>query len=294
MRAYLSACVRLGRESMFAFLCKQYTIYNNIQFYSQCHLQIIILWASDRPIPSKKRWPFTGAIPFHIISSIVKDERPTISQRFYPHKFIETDAILSLDEDAILNTDELDFAYQVWRDFPDRIVGYPARAHFWDDSKVKLDCRLQPTRTMRKITMQTHAQSVLFHKNMHTLHRVHSFMYSTLYAMRFINIIFNFHSIDMVCVCVLHGRYTFFSQFIQTERVGLHIEMDKLLFNCINGCFILPSILQLRIHQLVAATFIENSATIIQLRRHSHELFDIACDTKVSHQSNTAQGLQRP
>lgn len=66
----------------------------------------------------------------------MNDERPTISQRFYPHTFIETDAILSLDEDAILNTDELDFAYKVWRDFPDRIVGYPARAHFWDDSKV--------------------------------------------------------------------------------------------------------------------------------------------------------------
>ena len=51
---------------------------------------------------------------------------------------IRTDAVLSLDEDAILNTDELDFAYHVWREFPDRIVGYPARAHFWDDSKVTL------------------------------------------------------------------------------------------------------------------------------------------------------------
>lgn len=78
----------------------------------------------------------------HIISSIGNDERPTISQRFYPHEFIETDAILSLDEDAILNTDELDFAYKVWRDFPDRIVGYPARAHFWDDSKVRQRCDL--------------------------------------------------------------------------------------------------------------------------------------------------------
>lgn len=65
-------------------------------------------------------------------------ERPSISQRFYPHKFIETDAILSLDEDATLNTDELDFAYLVWRDFPDRVVGYPARAHYWDDGKVSL------------------------------------------------------------------------------------------------------------------------------------------------------------
>lgn len=60
---------------------------------------------------------------------------PSISQRFSPNPLIQTDAILSLDEDAILNTDELDFAYTVWRDFPDRIVGYPARAHFWDDGK---------------------------------------------------------------------------------------------------------------------------------------------------------------
>lgn len=67
------------------------------------------------------------------------EERPSISQRFYPYDEIQTDAILSLDEDAILNTDELDFAYTVWRDFPDRIVGYPARAHFWDDSKVSLN-----------------------------------------------------------------------------------------------------------------------------------------------------------
>lgn len=71
-----------------------------------------------------------------MISGGPNEERPSISQRFFPHEHIETDAVLSLDEDAILNTDELDFAYQVWQDFPDRIVGYPARAHFWDDSKV--------------------------------------------------------------------------------------------------------------------------------------------------------------
>nr|XP_029730852.1 exostosin-1 [Aedes albopictus] len=97
--------------------------------------KILILWACDRPAPSRKRWPSTGHIPLHVISGGPNEERPSISQRFFPHEHIETDAVLSLDEDAILNTDELDFAYQVWQDFPDRIVGYPARAHFWDDSK---------------------------------------------------------------------------------------------------------------------------------------------------------------
>lgn len=58
-----------------------------------------------------------------------------------------------MDEDAILNTDELDFAYTVWRDFPDRIVGYPARAHFWDDSKVCTGC-------LRVMKMSTGHESV--------------------------------------------------------------------------------------------------------------------------------------
>ncbi|XP_030376666.1 exostosin-1 [Scaptodrosophila lebanonensis] len=141
--------------------------------------RILVLWAADRPMPLKKRWPPTYHIPLHVIalggngrgtagagsavggggalptsrshnagmgaatgdspspanSETLTDSRPSISQRFLPYDEIQTDAVLSLDEDAILNTDELDFAYTVWRDFPERIVGYPARAHFWDDSK---------------------------------------------------------------------------------------------------------------------------------------------------------------
>jgi len=105
--------------------------------------QILVLWAADRPLPLKKRWPPTNHIPLHVISlggstrssqgagptSQTTEGRPSISQRFLPYEEIQTDAVLSLDEDAILNTDELDFAYTVWRDFPERIVGYPARAH---------------------------------------------------------------------------------------------------------------------------------------------------------------------
>ena len=29
----------------------------------------------------------------------------------------------------------MDFAFTVWQSFPSRIVGYPARSHFWDSSK---------------------------------------------------------------------------------------------------------------------------------------------------------------
>lgn len=87
------------------------------------------MWNSDIPVPRKPRWQGIKAS----INVVTVDG---ISQRFYPHPLIKTSAILSLDEDAILNTDEVDFAFTVWRSFPDRIVGYPARSHYWDDSKV--------------------------------------------------------------------------------------------------------------------------------------------------------------
>lgn len=90
-------------------------------------------------MPALGRWPH---IPSHVSLDVVQSPRSNISgpssssQRFLPHPFIGTNAVLSLDEDAVLTTDEVDFAFHVWMHFPDRIVGYPARSHYWDDTKV--------------------------------------------------------------------------------------------------------------------------------------------------------------
>lgn len=81
--------------------------------------------------PTESRLP-GGSVPVHIVVSADS----SISARHRPHPLITTDAVFSLDEDVSLTTDELDFAFTVWRTFPDRIVGYPARSHHWDDSKV--------------------------------------------------------------------------------------------------------------------------------------------------------------
>ncbi|NXM58455.1 EXT1C protein, partial [Illadopsis cleaveri] len=57
---------------------------------------------------------------------------PQLSDRFLPFEAIQTDAVLSLDEDTSLSTSEVDFAFSVWRSFPERIVGFPTQSHFWD------------------------------------------------------------------------------------------------------------------------------------------------------------------
>uniref|UniRef100_A0A452DZC6 Exostosin glycosyltransferase 1 n=1 Tax=Capra hircus TaxID=9925 RepID=A0A452DZC6_CAPHI len=95
--------------------------------------------------PSK----FTAVI--HAVTPLVSQSQPVLkllvaaaksqycaqvmSSRFLPYDNIITDAVLSLDEDTVLSTTEVDFAFTVWQSFPERIVGYPARSHFWDNSK---------------------------------------------------------------------------------------------------------------------------------------------------------------
>ncbi|KAI7798859.1 exostosin-1c, partial [Triplophysa rosa] len=91
--------------------------------------QIIILWNSEKPPPHRSKWP-----PMPVPLTVTDGRRKT-SSRFLPHAAIETDAVLSLDEDTVLLTNEINFAFHVWRSFPERIVGYPPRSHFWDPVK---------------------------------------------------------------------------------------------------------------------------------------------------------------
>ncbi|XP_077287346.1 exostosin glycosyltransferase 1 ttv isoform X2 [Arctopsyche grandis] len=112
-----------------------YRLIKNISRSRYIH-RILIMWANDRPPPPRSRWPSTPySVPLDIIDASVYSPGMGISARFQPHALIETAAVLQLDEDASLTADEADFAYTVWKDFPDRIVGYPARTHFWDDAK---------------------------------------------------------------------------------------------------------------------------------------------------------------
>ncbi|XP_030645030.1 exostosin-1c [Chanos chanos] len=91
--------------------------------------QIIIVWNSEKPPPPRSKWP-----PMPVPLTVTDGRRKT-SSRFLPHVAIETEAVLSLEEDTVLLTNEVNFAFNVWRSFPERIVGYPPRSHFWDPVK---------------------------------------------------------------------------------------------------------------------------------------------------------------
>ncbi|XP_071623671.1 exostosin-like 1 isoform X3 [Heliangelus exortis] len=64
---------------------------------SQYCAQILVLWDCEKPPPPSGRWPQTP-VPLTIIQGSGK----------------------------------VDFAFMVWRSFPERIVGFPSCSHFWD------------------------------------------------------------------------------------------------------------------------------------------------------------------
>lgn len=90
--------------------------------------KVIVVWNNPvrKPDPSLM-WP-----NIQVPVTVVVAHKNSLNNRFLPYDQIETDAVLSLDDDAHLRHDEIVFAFRVWREARDRIVGFPGRFHAWD------------------------------------------------------------------------------------------------------------------------------------------------------------------
>uniref|UniRef100_A0AAZ3QX12 Exostosin-2 n=1 Tax=Oncorhynchus tshawytscha TaxID=74940 RepID=A0AAZ3QX12_ONCTS len=91
--------------------------------------KLLVVWNNqNKSPPEDSLWPKIAA-PL----KVVRTKENKLSNRFFPYDEIETEAVLAIDDDIImLTSDELQFGYEVWREFPDRLVGYPGRLHLWD------------------------------------------------------------------------------------------------------------------------------------------------------------------
>ncbi|RZF37962.1 hypothetical protein LSTR_LSTR005462 [Laodelphax striatellus] len=96
--------------------------------------KVLVVWNNQhKSPPPSSSWPKVSK-PIKVIQT--KENK--LSNRFYPYEEIETEAVLHIDDDIVMLTaDELEFGYEVWREFPDRIVGFPSRTHVWDNSTQK-------------------------------------------------------------------------------------------------------------------------------------------------------------
>ncbi|XP_072932904.1 exostosin-2 [Epargyreus clarus] len=92
--------------------------------------KILVVWNNQKkqPPPSSE-WPVINK-PLKVIRTTANK----LSNRFFPYDEIETECQLTIDDDIVMLTpDELEFGFDVWREFPDRIVGFPSRLHVWDN-----------------------------------------------------------------------------------------------------------------------------------------------------------------
>ncbi|KAK4313111.1 hypothetical protein Pmani_015536 [Petrolisthes manimaculis] len=92
--------------------------------------KVLVVWNNQKKAPPQaSMWPKIS-VPL----KVVQTRENKLSNRFYPYEEIETECILAIDDDInMMTADELEFGYQVWREFPDRIVGFPPRNVVWNN-----------------------------------------------------------------------------------------------------------------------------------------------------------------
>lgn len=89
--------------------------------------KVVVVWNSPKLPSEDLLWPDIG-VPI----VVVRTEKNSLNNRFLPWNEVETEAVLSIDDDAHLRHDEIMFGFRVWREARDRIVGFPGRYHAWD------------------------------------------------------------------------------------------------------------------------------------------------------------------
>uniref|UniRef100_A0A8R1EQ46 Glyco_transf_64 domain-containing protein n=1 Tax=Caenorhabditis japonica TaxID=281687 RepID=A0A8R1EQ46_CAEJA len=85
--------------------------------------KILVVWNNVHREPPDT-WP-----ALHVPVEFVRVAENSLNNRFVPWDRIETEAVLSLDDDIDLMQQEIVLAFRVWRENRERIVGFPARHH---------------------------------------------------------------------------------------------------------------------------------------------------------------------
>ena len=95
--------------------------------------KVVIIWNHEERDPPD----LSGLIQTPLETVRPVDTR--LSNRFLPLQQIETECVLALDDgDVMLITPaELQFGYDTWREFPDRLIGYKAGCHEWNEAHNK-------------------------------------------------------------------------------------------------------------------------------------------------------------
>ncbi|WCJ32151.1 Nucleotide-diphospho-sugar transferases superfamily protein [Euphorbia peplus] len=61
--------------------------------------------------------------------SLIRQNSNSLNNRFLPRSSIQTQAVLICDDDVEADPKSFEFAFQIWRSNPDRLIGFSVRSH---------------------------------------------------------------------------------------------------------------------------------------------------------------------
>ncbi|XP_047444605.1 exostosin-like 2 [Mugil cephalus] len=92
------------------------------------HLQrIIIVWNNIGEQTPMKLWNSLGPHPVQVVFKEQTSNRMRNRLQLFPD--IDTEAVLMLDDDTLVSVPDISFAFSVWKQFTDQIVGFVPRKH---------------------------------------------------------------------------------------------------------------------------------------------------------------------
>ncbi|XP_038690798.1 glucosamine inositolphosphorylceramide transferase 1 isoform X2 [Tripterygium wilfordii] len=116
-----------GHYSQFTLLTMTYDarLWNlkmYVKHYSKCSSvkEIVVVWNKGTP---PKLSDFESAVPVRIRV----EKQNSLNNRFKLDPLINTRAVLELDDDIMMTCDDIERGFNVWRQHPDRIVGFYPR-----------------------------------------------------------------------------------------------------------------------------------------------------------------------
>lgn len=116
-----------GHYSQFTLLTMTYDarLWNlkmYVKHYSRCSSvgEIVVVWNKGKP---PQLSDFDSAVPVRIRV----EKQNSLNNRFKVDPSIKTRAVLELDDDIMMTCDDVERGFRVWREHPDRIVGFYPR-----------------------------------------------------------------------------------------------------------------------------------------------------------------------
>ncbi|KAJ1171641.1 hypothetical protein NDU88_003501 [Pleurodeles waltl] len=106
---------------------------NHYQAVPNIH-KVIVVWNNIGEKTPEELWVSLGPHPVPVVF-----EEQTVNRmrnRLQPFSALETDAILMMDDDTLVSAHDVTFAFSVWKQFPDQIVGFVPRKHILTSSGI--------------------------------------------------------------------------------------------------------------------------------------------------------------